>query len=532
MTKKVITSVLVVIILLGAILRFYNLGSVALGFFRDEAALGFNTWSILKTGADEYGQRLPIIFRSFEVFFMPAYVYFSLPFFFVLGQTVFATRALAATSGVLLILFTYLIAKEFFKKEKLALVAAFLVSISPWAIFYSRGAFEGNLALLFFSIGVYFWLKFMGANKSNPLRGKKFFFVSILGFIASMYSYQAPRFVAPLFIGFSILSQKGWWKNWRLWLAGAIFALALYLPILTITSSPAGYHRAIGVSVFSGSGAATTPKELLSLYFQYFSPANLFSQNDYDPQRRVEGYSVFYLWMLPFFLVGIWKFVKEKFKGSKYFLIWLFLAPIPASLTRDPFHTYRSLLVFLPLTLVIALGLDHVLENWKKAKKILVLGFCILIFYSVSAYFFALFKIAPVVNGQDWDYGYNQVTEFIKSQPQDLRVVIDDPNTDSYIHILFNGGLPIREYQKVASEKLGDRYYTTPDRLRPEKVGRFEFRKVNWPSERGEVNTLFIFPSNRLPPSEFATDPKLRLEKTIYLPSGEPAFYIIRRTEL
>ncbi|MBI2066059.1 glycosyltransferase family 39 protein, partial [Candidatus Woesebacteria bacterium] len=218
MSKKIVVALLAGIILFGALLRFYRLGDNGLGFFRDEAALGLNAWSLLSTGADEYGQKFPLIFRSFEVFFLPAYVYLSLPIFFLLGPTVIAARTLSAISGTLLILTSFLIAKEFFKSGKVAFISALLVAVSPWAIFYSRGAFEGNLALLAFSVGVYLWLKFTNTDK------KKYFFLSLVFFVFSMSSYQAPRFVAPLFVGVSILSQKFWWKKWKLWIFGFFFA--------------------------------------------------------------------------------------------------------------------------------------------------------------------------------------------------------------------------------------------------------------------------------------------------------------------
>ena len=525
MSKKLVVALLAGIILFGAILRFYRLGDNGLGFFRDEAALGFNAWSLLSTGADEYGQKFPIIFRSFEVFFLPAYVYLSLPIFFLLGPTVIAARALSAISGTLLIFKKILIAKEFFKSGKVALVSALLVAVSPWAIFYSRGAFEGNLALLAFSVGIYLWLRFINTDK------KKYFFLSLAFFVFSMYSYQAPRLVAPLFVGISILSQKSWWKKWRLWIFGFFFALLLSLPQLLLTASPAGYHRAIGVSLFSREKAPPlylVPREFLSLYWHYFSPSNLFWQNDYNPQRRVEGYSVFYIWQLPFLLIGAWTFFKKKFKESKYFLFWLALAPIPAALTADPFHTYRAILLFLPLTLLIALGFGHLLSLISKMKNLVILVSLVGILYSVFAYLFGLLELTPITRWRDWDYGYDQVSQFIKEQPSTLKVVIDDPNTESYIHLLFNQVIPISEYQTVAASKVGEAYYKTPDVLRPEKVGRFEVRSVDWPSERGDKNTLFIFSSNRLYPSEFSGDPKLNLEKTVYSPSGEPAFYLIK----
>ena len=224
--------ILILIILIGFGLRLYRLGDNGIGFFRDEAALGFNSWSILKTGADEYGQKLPIFFRSFEVFFLPAYVYLSVPVFAIFGLTFFATRFLSFASGTVLIYIGYIIAKEIFKKEEAALVSAFVLAISPWAIFYSKGAFEGNLALLFFSIGFYFWLKFFRLKK------QKLFFVGILFFVASMYTYQAPRFVAPAFIATSILFSKNWLPRWKLRLTGLIFAVVLYLPILSLFLLP------------------------------------------------------------------------------------------------------------------------------------------------------------------------------------------------------------------------------------------------------------------------------------------------------
>ena len=197
-------------------------------------------------------------------------------------------------------------------------------------------------------------------------------------------------------------------------------------------------------------------------------------------------------------------------------------------MTADPFHTYRAILLFLPLTLLTALGFGQLLSLISKMKNLVILVSLVGILYSVFAYLFGLLELTPITRWRDWDYGYKEVSQFIKDQPSTLRVVIDDPNTESYIHLLFNQVIPISEYQEVASFKVGGEYYKNPDVLRPEKVGRFEFRSVDWPTERGDKETLFVFPSNRLYPSEFSGDPKLNLEKTVYSPSGEPAFYIIK----
>lgn len=522
MKKKFNTPALLAIVLLGGIIRFYHLGNVGIGFFRDEAAMGFNSWSILKTGADEFGRFLPLFFRSFEVFFMPAYEYLSVPFFMLFGPTEFSARFLSALSGTLLIFVGFLISKELFKSERIGLLTALIVSLAPWSIFYSKGAFEGNLGLLFFSFAFYLWIRFINTENN------KLFFLSLFFFVLSMYSYQAPRFVAPVFVVFSILLSGNWSKKIKLWFLGGLFALLLYLPILVFTLSPAGYHRAVGVSIFSGRSPRLTFKEALSLYLHYYSPGNLFGQGDYNPQRRVPNYSVFYLWMLPLFLIGGAKLLQTDSKTKKTLLLWLLVSPIPAALTRDPFHTYRAILIFLPISILIAIGFSQFIGYFKKNRVIIVLAVFSVIAFSTASFLFSFFKVAPVISWRDWDYGYREVAEFIRDQPANLRIVIDDPNTESYIHFLFYGLIPIEDYQKAASAVVSGQYYTSADELRPQKVGRFEFRKVDWPSERGDKNTIFVFPSNRLYPSEFTNDPKLTLVKTVYSPGGEPAFYLVR----
>ena len=52
-------AVLIGIVVLAAFLRFYKLETVPSGFYVDEAAIGYNSYSILETGADEYGKFFP-----------------------------------------------------------------------------------------------------------------------------------------------------------------------------------------------------------------------------------------------------------------------------------------------------------------------------------------------------------------------------------------------------------------------------------------------------------------------------------------
>lgn len=532
--KKVYIFV-ILIIFLGGALRFWDLGQINLGFFRDEAALGFNAWSILQTGADEYGQKFPIFFRSFEVFFMPLYVYLSIPIIAILGLSEFSTRLLSAFSGTLLIFITFLIGRRLFSSDLVGIISSAIIAFSPWSIFYSRGAFEGNLALVFFAAAFYFWLEFSNKGK------KIFFFISIFLFIFSMYSYQAPRLVAPLFVAIALLSQKGWVKNLKLWICGLILALVLYLPIIFLSTQAASYHRAFGVSIFSSTdqipGFSTNlgdwqklyliPREFLSLYLQYFSPYNLFWEGDYNRQRNVDGFSVFYVWQFPFLVLGLWFFIKNKYSNKKLLLFWLLLASIPAALTKDPFHTYRSILFFLPISFLIAFGVYKMI-NFKRLYLLITGGVSILIAISITAYFFSLGSTTPSLYWRDWDFGYKQITEVLKTEPSNSQIIIDDPDTESYIHFLFHKLIYISDYQNEAQQMITSNYSSSTTKLRPKKIGRFEFRKIDFPNERGHKNTIFVLSSKVIEPIHFKDDPKLVLVREIKAPNGKTAFYIIK----
>ncbi|EKD95597.1 MAG: hypothetical protein ACD_24C00433G0001, partial [uncultured bacterium] len=55
-------TILLLIVLLGGALRFYQLASVPPSLARDEVSVGYNAYSILKTGKDEYGRIFPLSF--------------------------------------------------------------------------------------------------------------------------------------------------------------------------------------------------------------------------------------------------------------------------------------------------------------------------------------------------------------------------------------------------------------------------------------------------------------------------------------
>ena len=134
--KRVLTFL--VIIILAALLRLYNLNSVPLGFSEDEASTGYNAFSILKTAKDETGKFLPLTFESFGDYKLPVPVYLTVPFIAVLGLNELAVRLVPALFGILTILLIFLLTQKLFKNQNVSLISAFLLAVSPWHVQLSR----------------------------------------------------------------------------------------------------------------------------------------------------------------------------------------------------------------------------------------------------------------------------------------------------------------------------------------------------------------------------------------------------------
>lgn len=99
-------SILIFIILLAAVLRLWNLGGVPLSPDWDEAALGYNAYSILHTGRDEYGKFMPVILKSFDDYKPALYAYTIIPFIAVFDLSVVAVRLPSALFGILTVCMT------------------------------------------------------------------------------------------------------------------------------------------------------------------------------------------------------------------------------------------------------------------------------------------------------------------------------------------------------------------------------------------------------------------------------------------
>ena len=183
--------ILLAIFLAALLLRIWKIVTNPPHLTPDEAALGYNAYSILHTLRDEHGRLLPVIFKSFGDYKPGLYVYFAVPAVALFGLTEFATRLPGVLAGALAPVILYFIVKQFSTKTH-AIIASLILSLMPWHIHFSRGAWEANLSLTITLAGIIFFLK----SFKRPIYA---LFSTVL-FSLTPLTYQGAKLSTPIVI--------------------------------------------------------------------------------------------------------------------------------------------------------------------------------------------------------------------------------------------------------------------------------------------------------------------------------------------
>lgn len=531
-------KILIAIFLLGFILRFLFLDIVPPGFNADEAALGYNAYSLLQTGKDEWGAFLPFVFRSFSDYKPGLYIYLALPFVAVLGLSELAVRLPSILLGAFSIVLIYLLAKELFKKETVALACAFLLAISPWHIHFSTGAWEANVATFFMLAGV------LSLVKSFQKRG--FLWISALAFIASMYTYQSTRLVVPVLIISLIIF---YWKKLMIRKNIPVVALTfiLLLPLIFILPSNAGVARFKGVSIFSDPGPLNRVNEergqhhspdsflaklfhnkvevytesFIGHYLDHFSPDFLFLSGGPLKRNKEPDIGQMYIFEIVTLVLGLYFLIKNKFSNSRVVLLWLVVAPLASSLTFQTPDSHRSHNMVIPLTLISGLGLGMLWENFlhfNRYIKYFAKGITLLIVLLSCLIFLERHYVhMPKQYALEWEYGFSQVIPYIiQNQDKYRKIIITDRYDQPYILMLFYSKYDPAKYQKEY-KAIGDNKYGFST---INSFDKYEFRPIGKEEISNSRNTLFIGTEE-----EIGTNGNLL--KVINFPDEKPAFKIV-----
>lgn len=529
------------ILLVAAVLRLWNLGSIPPSLTPDEASLGYNAYSILKTGRDEYGKLFPIIFKSFGDYKPGLYVYLTVPSVAVFGLTEFATRLPSALAGILIVYLIYLIVRLLFTDHRsLATVATFVAATNPWLIYFSRGAWEVNVALMLTLFGIYFFLR--------SVQSTKYIVHSAVFFALTLITYQGAKLSTGIVI---LLLVALYFKRVikiepKKIIIAVILGLLISSPIL-LSFIKGQTGRLTVFSIFSyhdskeylqkvdyylfHSEPLFFARGILGRYFNHFSGRFLFFEGDWsNPRHSAPNSGMLLLSDIVLLLAGIYALVRSKLNKEHWFIIaWLALAPLPSILSRDQVHAVRSINMVIPLIIIISIGLNN-LVIWIKDQKfsgvfyVLLTTFYMLSFaYFVDSYFIHL----PKHNSKLWGYGHREMVQKVTEiQAQYKTIKIQQSFLQPYIYFLFYQKYDPAKYQKQVkwseSEYKDDVGYVT-------KLDNIDFvGRIDWQISRGESGVLFVAGPSQIPPEDSKDEKLFKVISEIkYLDGKEIAFRIV-----
>ncbi len=518
-------------------LRFWKLSAYP-ALNADEAAIGYNAYSLLLTGKDEHGNSWPIHFQSFNDYKPGLYFYMVLPFIKVIGLNEWAVRIPGAAIGVLTIYLIYLLVKELKLKNSLEIgnwkleieeIAAFMLAISPWHIHFSRGGWEVNLATFLITLGVWLFLKYVNEFK------QKYFYSSIVAFALSLYAYHAARIVVPL-LGLSliIIYIKDLFKNKKSVIKSGILLLILLLPLVKDLLGPAGFSRAAGVGLFADPGPLNRINEqrgehadftsiipkifhnkavnyglaFLSNWVSHYHGEFLFLSGDAIQRNKVPETGQLYLFEIITITLGVIFLLRKFDKSSKVVISWLLIAPLASALTFQSPHALRAHNMVIPITIISAVGLNYLL-SWLR-KRNLKFVICLLVIIIAwgfmryeHMYWIHMAKEYPYSS----QYGVKELVDYVKknegSYKQSLagfagkNIVITDRYDQPYILFLFYTKYDPAVFQKEQALTVKDQYGFSTVR----EFGKYRFITFGkWEEVRGSYpNSLIIGTPTQIP---------------------------------
>ena len=563
--NRVIKNILFVsIIVVAILLRGYDLGKVPPSPDWDEVALGYNAYSIMQTGRDEYGVFLPVVLRSFDDYKPAAYAYTIIPFIKLIGLNVTAVRLPSVIFGVITVIAVYFLSQELLvlgltddeKKEQgkrklrdaIAFCAMILIAISPWHLQFSRIAFESNVGMSINILSFLFFLKGLKNYKYLPL--------SLTLASLNLYMYQSTKvFVPLLFIFLIVIFRNELLSIPKKWIVSSIMlAVLIALPMMMfILTNQNALLRARGVSVFSdetsflkrnaqkqlrdqqqGNILGTLldnrrveyGKAIVAGYISHFDLNWLFITGDIE-RHHAPYMGLMYLFELPFLLVGVYMLVFGDYpRKAKYVIFgYLLLAPIPASFTSGVPHAVRTINFIPILQIITAVGLITSYQYLKNMKyKIAMIPTKYLIFPLFTLFF--IFNFLYFLNqyfvqqnyyfSKDWQYGHKEAIEYlqtIKSNYDSVIVSNVSPLDQSYIFYLF--------YSKYDPKAYIESGGTVSGGFKELHKGfdKYTFRPIDWDKEKVNNRTLYVGRPQDVPENAHT-------QKVINYLNGEPAIVI------
>lgn len=452
MNKTKFVLLIALILILSAGLRIYKLPQNPPGLYWEEVALGYDAYSIWKTGRDHHGNFLPLAaFKSFGDWKPSLYFYAAAPFVGLLGLNSWAVRIPSALAGIVIVVGVGQLTKFFWEEIKpqtsklnsqtALLLGMLTAAITPWTLHFSRAAWESNLGAALILWGVICGLNFSRRHHFPQL------LLSAILLILSMYAYHAMRIIAPLlgvgillisFNKFGSFSQYVKQQGVKL-LTLVLIVLILGAPLVLSLLNPESRIRFVQTNIFSDINIIELSNELrqeagntlisrffhhrfwlfaqkiIANFLSHFSFGFLFVSGDYNPRHSIQYFGHLYYSQFLWLLLGTFVLAVRRTKKVYFLGFWLIITVMTAAVTKTVPHALRILAAAPVFLTVISLGVMYLHVKLSQLQQkfgnkwltsIFWITFAMVSIFELSWYWHYFMKIYPVQYSADWQAAY------------------------------------------------------------------------------------------------------------------------------
>lgn len=431
-----IKYLLLFIFLFGLIIRVLQLDKVPPAMTHDELGYVYNAYSIALIGEDVNGIRFPFHFNTGDPK-SPIPVYLTAPLVGLFGLNMYSARFLFAFLGSLDIILVFLISKKLTKKQTIAYFSSFLLAIMPWHIQISRIAYDADITLFFYTLGVVLVL-----YSSKRIR---YLLSASLVFFLGFFSYHGAKvLLVPLLLIMSwyLVSQRQEKRSALILLASSLIPTFLIFVILTKTTNVMARYNEVSILNVASAAQLVNEERRTSLapeilrkvfnnklltyiqvfrdnYLDAYSTQFLFISGEANPIYSVWNRGQMYSIDALFILLGLIGLSLKK-RSHIVLLLFLAVAPLPSAMANPTSYSVRSLFMVVPLVIIASIGINNLIVNVPKFKSILIIGLIGVYLIYFLAYFYQYLFRYPVYSFHQLSGDERQIVELCKSLKNSL----------------------------------------------------------------------------------------------------------------
>ncbi len=383
----------VLLLLLGILVRVWDFGDIPPGLNQDEAATGYDAWSVLNYGVDRNGFPFPVMFVSWGSGMYALNGYLAWPFMLLFGLSETSIRMPHLVLGIASLVLFFSLTRRITDRPT-AITALLLLVINPWHIMISRWGLDSNILPGMFLIAVFLLVL--------SLKNKKYLPWSAFVLGLCLYLYGTAYVVVPIFTLIAAVALKLLWKTrWSALGLSAVVAcvtglpIALYvlinqfkwdsivLPFMSIPRLTGTPRFQTVSSVFSGDWGSILHN--LGEFWRL-----LVYQNDGLIWNGLPGYGQLYLIGLPFVMIGILaacvRVWNARGKDPTIFLLaWLIAGVVLAAL--QSVNVNRINVLYIALIFFCAVGVQTASAGNRFIRTGILSIFVVLFSFFTHAYF-------------------------------------------------------------------------------------------------------------------------------------------------